>query len=95
LRELAAKSVSLDVYIWLAYRLHTLQKPTPVRWQALYAQFGSGYDRMRAFRDRFAGALAAAVVAYPEAHVEMGEDGLILHPSRPPVAPKLIAVGRH
>src|SRR5919205_235848 len=43
LRELADRSLSLDVYIWLAYRLHTLDRPTPVRWAALSDQFGGTY----------------------------------------------------
>src|SRR5215213_6965851 len=49
LRELADRSLSLDIYIWLAYRLHTLDKPTPVRWAALTEQFGGGYARQRDF----------------------------------------------
>jgi hypothetical protein len=89
--ELASKSVSLDLYIWLAYRLHTLQKPTPVRWAALLGQFGSSYGRPRSFKDNFCKALAPAVAAYPEARVEMSDDGLLLHPSRPPVTPRLAA----
>jgi hypothetical protein len=92
LRELADRSASLDLYIWLAYRLHTLQRPTPIRWAALQEQFGAG-KRVKNFRRDFRQALAPAVVAYPEARVEFAEDdgGLILHPSRPPVAPKLVA----
>ncbi len=92
LRELAAKSASLDLYIWLAYRLHTLQKPTPVRWSALAQQFGSNYGRLRSFREHFSKALAPAVAAYPEARVESSDDGLLLFPSRSPVAPKLMAL---
>jgi hypothetical protein len=94
LRELADRSVSLDLYIWLAYRLHTLQKPTPVRWAALQEQFGTPRAHSGHFRRDFRRALAPAVVAYPEARVEFdGDVGLILYPSRPPVAPRLIAVG--
>lgn len=92
LRELADRSASLDIYIWLAYRLHTLKTPTPVRWAALRDQFGAGYGVLRFFRRDFRKALAAAVVAYPEARIESDEDGLILYPSRPPVAPKLVAL---
>lgn len=94
LQQLASKSVSLDLYIWLAYRLHTLEKPTPIRWAALMNQFGSNYGRARSFRENFKVALAPAVVAYPEARLEMNEDGLILFPSRPPVEKRLVAVGR-
>jgi len=90
--ELSDRSVSLDLYIWLAYRLHTLKAPTPVRWAALMQQFGSGYVRLRGFRENFIKALAPAVAAYPEARVEMNDDGLLLQPSRPPVAPRLVAL---
>src|SRR5215213_9614730 len=95
LRELADRSASLDLYIWLAYRLHTLKGPTPVRWAALQEQFGTHMSLPSNFRRLFRKALAPAVVAYPEAQVEFAEDdsGLILYPSRPPVAPRLVAVG--
>src|SRR3954468_15054402 len=95
LRELSDRSTSLDVYIWLAYRLHTLKGPTPVRWAALQEQFGTHMSLPSNFRRLFRKALAPAVVAYPEARVEFTEDdsGLILYPSRPPVAPRLVAVG--
>ena len=92
LRELAAKSASLDLYIWLAYRLHTLQKPTPVRWAALMQQFGGNYGRPSSFRPNFDKALAAAVAAYPDARVESTEEGLLLHPSRSPVAARVYAL---
>ena len=94
LRKLANKSSSLDLYIWLAYRLHTLKTPTPIRWAALQEQFGGGYTEARNFRRDFKKALAPAVAAYAEARVEVEDDvGLTLYPSRPPVAPKLVALG--
>jgi replication initiator protein len=94
LRELADRSVSLDIYIWLAYRLHTLKAPIPVRWAALKEQFGVSYGNdVAAFRRDFRKALAPAVAAYPEARVEMEDAGVVLYPSRPPVAPRLVAVG--
>lgn len=92
LRELSDRSTSLDVYIWLAYRLHNLRGPTPVRWSALREQFGAGYAQLSAFRRDFLTALGQAVAAYPEAKVVIGDEGVILHPSRPPVAPQLVAV---
>jgi hypothetical protein len=93
LRELADRSVSLDLYIWLAYRLHTLTAPTPIRWAALGEQFGGGYSRQRDFVRDFRKALAPAVAAYEGAMVTVGEEGLTLYPSRPPVAPRLVAIG--
>ncbi len=88
--ELADRS--LDLYIWLAYRLHTLKQVTPVRWAALSDQFGGTYSRQRDFVRDLRKALVPAVSAYPEAKVEIEDDGLLLHPSRPPVAPRLVAL---
>jgi Plasmid encoded RepA protein len=94
LRELADRSASIDLYIWLAYRLHSLTGQTSVRWSALREQFGAGYNDIWNFKHDFRKALAPAVAAYPEARVEIEDEGLRLHPSRPPVAPKLLVVGR-
>ena len=55
-----------------------------VRWRRL--------SELRNFKREFRKALAPAVVAYPEAHVEVDEAGLVLYPSRPPVAPRLVAL---
>ncbi len=92
LRELADRSASLDLYIWLAYRLHTLSGPTPVRWAALRDQFGSSYGQIRFFRRDFPKMLGPAVAAYPGAQVEVADEGVVLHPSPPPVGPRIVAV---
>lgn len=86
-RHLRDRSMSLDIYVWLAYRLHVLKRPTPITWTAIHAQFGGGFKEPRFFRRPFLEALEAATAAYPDARVEIAEDGagLILHPSRPPV----------
>src|SRR3954454_14730056 len=91
IRELRDRSMSLDLYVWLAWRLHTLHKATPISWPAIHAQFGTGFRELRHFRPRFIEALSAAVAAYPEARVEVGDTGIILHPSRPPVSRMLVA----
>jgi hypothetical protein len=86
IRELRDRSMSLDIYVWLAWRLHTLSKATLVSWSAIHAQFGTGFRELRHFRPRFVEALAAAAAAYPEARVGAGEAGVTLYPSRPPIA---------
>jgi hypothetical protein len=95
IRQLRERSMSLDLYVWLAWRLHTLTKSIPISWMAVHAQFGAGFDKLFHFKPRFTEALAAAVAAYPEARVELDEKGVILHPSRPPIArvtsPTLVA----
>jgi len=96
IRRIANQSLTIDVYIWLAYRLHVLPKPTSVSWLSLREQFGPGYTRLRAFRERFLEALEMAQAVYPRARVDVEDHGLILHPSPPPVERRsLVAVTGH
>jgi hypothetical protein len=88
-RELKENSPALDIYIWLSFRLHHLEKRTQIGWRDLHAQFGSEYKLLKHFRPRFLENLARAVAAYPEAKVDVEETHIMLHPSPPPV-PKLI-----
>lgn len=81
-------SVALDLYAWLAYRLHSLTKPTPVSWAALKAQFGGGVGRLDNFRTKFLDHLKLAMAVYRDAKVEVETRGLVLYPSRPPVCPR-------
>ena len=86
LRAIGPRSMVIDVYIWLAYRLHALRKDVEVGWPALYSQFGAGFGTIRRFRQHFIECLGLATAAYPEARVEVGERKLILRPSRPAIA---------
>ena len=86
IRQLRDRSMSLDIYVWLAWRLHTLPKPTPISWTAIHAQFGTGFRAIRQFKPRFTEALAAAIAAYPDARVAVEDSGIILNPARPPIA---------
>lgn len=89
IRELRDRSMSLDIYVWLAWRLQHLSKNTPISWSAVHQQFGSGYTKLFHFKPGFTDALAAALAAYPDARVDVDESGIVLHPSRPPVAPRV------
>jgi hypothetical protein len=86
LRAIGPRSMVIDVYIWLAYRLHALKRDTEVGWPALHNQFGAGFTRLRAFRTQFIEALELAAAVYPEARISLGERGVILSPSRPAIA---------
>lgn len=86
LRAIGARSLVIDIYIWLAYRLHALKKEVEVTWPSLHAQFGAEVDRLRGFRKYFIECLAMAMAAYPEARVDVSERGLTLRPSRPAIA---------
>ncbi len=84
-KALSNNSQALDVYCWLAYRLHSLKAPTPVTWTALFAQFGAGYSSLKNFRMRFTDSLTMALAVYPDAKIEVEPSRLMLYPSAPAV----------
>jgi hypothetical protein len=95
-KQIANNSLALDVYCWLAYRLHVLNAPTPISWKALKDQFGQGFGRLDHFRKQFRHTLELAQSVYPAAKVDVHERGVTLNPSPAPVAPKavrLVTVG--
>jgi hypothetical protein len=94
IRAISNNSLALDLYAWLAYRLHALKQPTPVSWSALKGQFGGGFHTTKHFRPAFLDNLRLALAVYREAKVEVTERGVDLHPSKPPVAPRHVAVGK-
>ncbi len=85
LKAIGPRSMTIDVYIWLAYRLHALKRDTEVSWAALYTQFGAGFKRLRAFRAQFMESLDLALAVYPDARVTVDEAGVTLRPSRPAI----------
>lgn len=85
IREIGGRSMAIDIYIWLAYRLHQLEKPVTISWAALYSQFGAGYAQIRQFRAKFREPFNLALAAYPEAHVTLDDMGATLYPSAPAV----------
>lgn len=85
LRAIGPRSMVLDIYIWLAYRLHALKTDVDVSWPSLNAQFGAGYRRLRDFRAGFIEGLELALAVYPEARVSVGDKGVTLRPSRPAI----------
>ena len=85
IHQLKDSSAALDIYVWLAYRLHHLERYTPIGWRDLHQQFGSSYRNIWQFKPKFLQALAEAVSAYPEARVDVEDTHITLHPSPPPV----------
>lgn len=81
----------MDAYIWLAYRLHALTADRLVTWSALKAQFGTSYKELYHFKSKWPLALELALAVYPEARVDIRDEGVILKPSKPPVPPRLVA----
>jgi hypothetical protein len=90
-RAINNNSMALDLYAWLAYRLHVLKGPTPVSWSALKGQFGVGFNALWHFKRHFSDNLHLALAVYRDAKVEITDRGVDLYPSRPPVTPRLVA----
>src|SRR3712207_682652 len=86
IQQLKDSSTALDIYVWLAFRLHHLDRRVPIGWKDLYQQFGAGYQHLWRWRPRFVDALGEAVAAYPEARVDVEDSHIVLHPSPPPVS---------
>lgn len=85
IRHIHNSSMALDVYCWLAYRLHSLSADKPISWAALAGQFGAGIKLRKHFKPAFTESLALAQAVYRDARVDVTEAGLILKPSPPPV----------
>jgi hypothetical protein len=84
---LSHSAMALDVYAWLAQRLHRIdpRRPQLVSWEALHDQFGAGYRRERKFREVFRHTLERVVSQYATARVACTANGLVLYASKPPV----------
>ena len=91
---LAHSAMALDIYCWLAQRLHRIPagKPQFVPSQAVYDQFGQGYREIRKFRRDFIGLLVQIKAAYPAARLADDARGLTLEASPPPVTKRLVRV---
>jgi len=91
---LAHSAMALDVYCWLAQRLHRVdpRRGQFVAWAALHQQFGQGYKRIRAFRYDFLNILAMVKAQYPTARFGTDEGGMMLGNSPPPVQRRTILV---
>jgi Plasmid encoded RepA protein len=90
--RLSHNAMALDTYAWLAQRLHRIGKGAEARvsWGSLAEQFGAGYAHVREFRRVFKRTLGQVKVVYPDANFDLGEAGMTLRSSRPPVARRLL-----
>ncbi|MBM6431434.1 replication protein [Burkholderia contaminans] len=96
LLALKGSSLALDVYAWLAHRLHRIEgRGVPLRWTVLREQFAQEYtgkDPDKDFKKEFLPALKKVLAVYPQARVRRLEKkdgtngpGLLLLPSPPPI----------
>jgi hypothetical protein len=80
--------MALDVYTWLAHRLCRIpqNKPAPISWMALQAQFGPEYGDRYKFRQDFKETLGKVLAVYRGANVDLPHGGTLrLRRSEPPL----------
>ena len=90
---LSHTALGLDIYTWLAQRLHRVNpaRPSFVAWANLWDQFGMNYKRINKFREVFLHALAQVQTQYPRAEIAVDGRGLTLSCSPPPISIKMIS----
>jgi hypothetical protein len=90
LASLANNAMALDIYVWLAQRLHrvSVSKPQAISWKALEDQFGGTYSSPRKFRQNFRERLKLVMKFYQDAKIEETDRGLKLKNSPPPIQPE-------
>lgn len=96
LAALAHSAVALDLYCWLAQRLHRISsnRPAFIQWPTLKQQFGPDYGRMIDFKRVFRIALRQVQARYRAARIDLDSDGMRLHNSPPPVTKRLVLIPR-
>lgn len=84
---LSHSAMALDMYAWLAQRLHRVPSGRPqfIPWTALKEQFGWHYKAMFKFKQVFRTTLGMVLSQYRGARLELDGRGLTLRNSPPPV----------
>lgn len=94
IRELRNNAHALDLYSWLAARLHDVRDPKGeyVSWAALHKQFGHGVASERKFRQQFEATRKLVAEVYDGAGFLQPADGGLMLPYgvRPPIPAKTL-----
>ena len=92
---IAHNPMALDVYCWLAQRLHRVdpKRGAFLAWTNLHEQFGQGYKQIRFFRRDFLNVLNLVRSQYPAAKFRTDKGGMMLFNSPPPILRRAVLVG--
>ena len=89
LKALKRSSLGLDLYLWVAYRTFTLNRPLRLSWRQVYRQFGSDPAQagdkniVNDFRTKCLRELKKIKLAWPDLNYATATGVLILSPSKP------------
>ena len=89
LRALKRSPLALDVYAVLNYRAYTAKEPIFLSWQLLMKQLGSELGTARNFQLKMVPTLRKVLSVQPHLKVVLAKGGLLIHPSRASIAPRL------
>lgn len=84
-RAFAGSARKLDLYFWLGYRLHNIERPLHISWNALSQQFGEGFSRQRDFQRQLSEELGHITEVFPKLPLRLTEHGITLQPAGPEV----------
>ena len=89
LMALKGSALALDVYAWLAHRLHRIEgRGQVLHWKAVREQFAQEYSGKEAdkdFKKTFLPTLRKVLAVYPQAKVKQVTGGILLLGSPPPI----------
>jgi hypothetical protein len=89
LMALKGSALALDVYAWLAHRLHRIAgRGVTLHWKSLREQFAQEYkgkDPDKDFKKEFVPTLRKVLAVYPQAKVKPVTGGVLLLGSPPPI----------
>lgn len=80
-RAFAGSARKLDLYFWLGWRMHNIDAPLHISWDAIREQFGTGFTRARDFRAQFTEELAHIREVFPKLPLRLTETGITLEPA--------------
>ena len=96
LAHLKRYPLAIDLYCWATYRISYQQHDTHLTWQQLKAQLGTGYPNtpqgMRNFKKKAKKAIEQVKKAWPEAGIELWDNGVKLVGHTPAVMKKDIPI---
>jgi hypothetical protein len=94
LLALSHSAMGLDIYSWLAQRLHRVdpRKPQLIPWTSIKEQFGWHYGAMFKFKQVFRHTLDQVRMEYRGARVELDGKGMWARNSPPPVKGRFAVV---
>jgi hypothetical protein len=94
LGALKHSALALDVYAWLAHRLHRVKGPAGsfLSWENLRQQFGQEYGEIKDFKREMTKVLRLVHAVYPDARIEKVNGGMKLLQSPSPVPKTSVVV---